>query len=202
MNKLLLSFLKRFIIAPLIITAVVISAFGFFASREVALSQASVDFVTPSIDISDYNLVEYHSFDALKSDDYVATLSSDEIELGCAVCYSSGNEVDAVSMLKQSKEPWNGGSVAITGENLTLQLKPLHNSKVGTRVKIDYYKNQICTYEIKQVVYNNTLDDIPALMKKADLVLCVKYDNFESSNEGDSFYIAYLADIGGVEEWK
>lgn len=202
MNKILFSFIKRFIIAPLIILLAVISAVAVVMPKIVDASQIQTVAVAPEVDISSYNLSEYNSFSQLKNGDYVATISSDEISLGSAVCYISSNDVNAVHMIKASKEPWNGGSVAVIGANTVNKFKNLHNCKQGTKLEIDYYKNARCSYEIVDVLYNNTKKDIDSLMKRADLVLCVEYNDFETPDESDAFYIAYLAKMGGMEKWQ
>lgn len=202
MDKLLFSFFKRFIIAPIVITVAVIICIGIVAPKAINNSMIPTVSVSQNVDISEYNLVEYKNFNTLKEADYVATISSDEIGLECAVCYSSSNNINAVNMLKQSKEPWNNGSVAIVGDNMGNKFKNLHNSNVGTSIVIDYYKNAVCSYNISKIVYNNTIKDIPKLMKEADLVLCVAYTDFESPNGTDKLYIAYLAELGGVDKWQ
>lgn len=202
MNKILFSFIKRFIIAPLIIVVAVISAVAVVMPKLVDASQIQTVAVAPEVDISNYQLLEYDSFSELKNGDYVATISSDEISLCSAVFYVSSNDVNAVHMLKASKEPWNGGSVAIIGDNNVNEFKNLHNCKQGTKLEIDYYKNARCSYEIVDVVYNNTKKDIKSLMNRADLVLCVEYNDFETPDESDAFYIAYLAKMGGMEKWQ
>lgn len=202
MDKLLFSFLKRIIIAPIVTALVVIACIGIVVPKVINDSIIPAVSVAPSVDISEYNLVEYDTFDTLREADYVATVSSDEIGLGCAVCYLSSNNINAVNMLKQSKEPWNNGSVAIIGDNKGNKFKNLHNSNIGTNIVIDYYKNAVCSYKVSKIVYNNTIKDIPKLMKEADLVLCVPYTDFESPNGTDKLYIAYLAELGGVDNWK
>lgn len=201
MKSLFISFLKRFLLIPILVTVVVIAVIAIKVPNAVSVSNLTVSASAPDVDISVYNLVEYEKFSSLKEGDYVATVSSDEISLGCAVCYESTNDLNAVTMLKCSKEPWLGGSVVLMGENVKQKFKYLHNSTIGTEININFYKNATCKYKITSVEYNHTQEELKDCMKKADLVLCVAYKDFESPN-GSNLYITYFAELGGVELWK
>lgn len=201
MNKLLLRFFKRFVIVPISFAIIAIIATSFVVPKLITGSYSVNNVSVEDIDISNYKLNEYEHFSQLEKGDYVATIISDEIKLSCAVCYDSTSQINSAGLSKKSKEPWSNGSVAIVGDNVPNKFKYLHNSKIGTEIKIDYYKNAICTYKITGVSYNHTTDEIKSALKKTDLLLCVPYTDFENPTES-KLYTFYTAELGGVEQWK
>lgn len=201
MDKLLFSFIKRYLIVPLSVAIVAIIATSIVMPKIITASQSDIVISAPEIDPSSYELRDYKKFSELKDGEYVASIESNELNISCAVCYNTANDDDSVRLQKQSLEPWNKGSVAIVGDNYTRQFKYLHNAEVGTEIKIDFYKNAVCTYKITGVSYNNSLKSIPAELKKNNLVLCVPYNYFESKN-GEKLYTFYFAELGGVKQWN
>lgn len=201
MKPLLLNFIKRFILVPVLLTALIIVGVGIKLPSVVADSKSVTVITSPVVDIDKYNLVSYKSFKDLKSGDYVATVSCEELRINCVACFDSSAELHAAEVLKQSKEPWNNGNVAIIGENLTTQFKYLHNASIGTEIVVNYYQNETCTYSIKKIVDICKKENIIDYLKQYNLVLCIPYVDFDSPT-GSMLYHVYLAELGGVELWK
>lgn len=200
MNNLLFGFLKKSIIVPVVVAALIMVVTGIAVPKMIT-SSLTTSVVAQEIDISAYNLKEYSKFETLEQGDYVASITADTINLNCAICYNSVKEINSAGLLKQSKEPWNKGSVAIIGENENTKFKPFHNATVGTKLSINFYKNAVCNYEITEITYNNSRKAINEQLKKNDLLLCVPYTNFDSPN-GEKLYIIYSAKLGGIEKWS
>lgn len=201
MNKLLLRFFKRFIIVPVLVAMVAVIAISFTMPKIINESHNASVVSIPDIDMSMYKLNEYNRFGELNAGDYVATITCEDVNLSCAVCYDSTNEINAVGLQKLSHEPWNNGNVAIVGDNITNKFKYLHNVQIGTELSINYYKNAVCTYKITNVTYNHSINEIEEQLKSNNLVLCVPYTDFESP-DASKLYTFYFAELGGVEEWK
>lgn len=201
MKPLFFNFIKRFILVPVLLTVIVVIVVGIKLPSVVADSQNVTVITSPVVDTDKYNLVSYKSFKDLKSGDYVATVFCEELQINCAACFDSSAELHAAEVLKQSKEPWNKGNVAIVGDNLTTQFKYLHNAGIGTEIVVDYYHNETCTYSIKKIVDVSNIEDVIEYLKQYNLVLCIPYVDFDSPT-GSMLYHVYLAELGGVELWK
>jgi sortase (surface protein transpeptidase) len=200
MNSLFLNFIKRALLVPAVITAVVAFAIVSFVPKSVSASNVLTANTASDVDISQYSLVEFSDFSTLKQGDYVARIYSDELAINCAVVYGSNSGVDAdcVAMQKCSTEPWNDGSVVIIGDNLTTYFRYLHNAVDGTEISVDFYRNSTYTYNITGVNYNVAQKNLSKFMQPNTLVLAVPYEDFESTNN-QPLYIVYTATLGGVK---
>ena len=199
MKPLVWKFAKRIIIIPLVLTAMSIAIVSINVTPKVNASIKSVQITEPVVDISEYNLVKYKKFSELSKGDYAATITVESVSIKCAVCYDSSEEADAVCLVKQSKEPWNNGSVALIGDNEARSFKRLHNAVVGTDIEIDFYKNPTCNYKVTAISYNCSEKDIYKKLKENNLVICVPYYDFEST-DGSLLYTIYEAELGGNEQ--
>lgn len=198
MNSLFFNFVKRALIVPLLFALVAIAAVNFVVPKMVESSNAVSYTTAAKIDISKYQLAEFDSFSKLEKGNYVATVSSEEIGLNCAAAYNSSEIVDTVNLLKISTEPWNNGSIAIIGKNLTTEFKYLHNAIAGTEVTVDFYRNSTYTYKINKIIYDASQGDIKKHMAPDTLVMALPYVDFESSDD-KPFYILYVAELEGVK---
>lgn len=198
MNSLFFNFIKRAFLVPAAFALVVIAVINTVVPKLVSASNVTPTISVAGVDISKYPLSEYDSFSKLEKGDYVATISSEEIGLNCAAVYNDLDQTEAVSLQKNSNEPWNDGCVAFEGKNLTTQFKYLHNAVAGTKITVDFYRNSTCFYTINKINYNAHKKDIKNYMAENTLVMAVPYVDFESSDD-EQLYIVYTAELEGVE---
>ncbi|MDO4363482.1 MAG: sortase [Clostridia bacterium] len=197
MNNLKSSYIKRAVIYPLLVLAVLIITATVVVPKFIDSLPVSTDKVhaVTQYNPGDYDmfLKKYHNFDELNHNRFVGWLSSEDAALGCAVTFDSENEsTDAASLLKNSTEPWNNGCVMIIGKNSDAEFRNLHKAEIGDKVDFEFYENGTYHYQISKIEYAVARDEISEFKKKNTLIMCVPFKNFEASNE--FFYTVYIAD--------
>jgi len=182
------NFVKRAIAIPLVVVVVVVAlvvAFSFAAPKlggESEQPDYSNEFETFSFD----------SFKELKTGCFVGELEIKDKEFIAPVTYSESIS-NALVMLKESKEPWKGGSLYVTGNSTQSQLAVLNELKVGDTVYFDMYSKEKTEYKITDINSCMTLDELLESGGENSLVLCRAYNDF--SNLSNSYlYAVYTAE--------
>ncbi|MBE6720559.1 MAG: hypothetical protein E7571_07925 [Ruminococcaceae bacterium] len=182
MDSLIFSFIKRAVIVPSIITAVVIGCL-LGASRLAPQQQSTV--------LSDvvYQQKAFDSFGSLIEGDYVGkiTCGSDfaaDITFGESVSGSLVLDTD-------STEPWKNGRAIVVGTGAANQLGTLRHLKAGDSVTLEVYSNSGYTYKITSVKSGLTFGETKKI--KADLLICRSYNDF-SDLAFSKLYTVYCGD--------
>lgn len=201
MNKLKSEYIKKAVIIPLLVLAVLIIAATFIVPKFIDSLPVGTDKVhaVTQYNVEEYDLfpTEYSKFDELTHNRFVGWLSSEDVALGCAVTYDSENEDSkAASLIKGSTEPWNDGCVMIIGKNTDNEFRNLHKAKIGDEVEVEFYKNNTYKYQISDIEYTVSRDEIKNYKNKNSLIMCLPYKNFDKS--GEYYYIVFVADL--IEE--
>lgn len=198
MNRLKSSYIMRAVVYPLLILAVLIITATFVVPKFIDSLPVATDKVhaVTQYNVKDYDMfpTRYNKFSELNHNRFIGWLSSEDVALGCAVTFDSENEnSNAASLLKGSTEPWNNGCVMIIGKNTDDEFRNLHKAQIGDKVDIEFYKNGTYHYQISDIEYIVSRDEIKDFSDKNKLVMCLPYKNFEKDN--DFFYTVYTADL-------
>lgn len=201
MNKLKSEYIKKAVIIPLLVLAVLILAATFIVPKFIDSLPVGTDKVhaVTQYNVEEYDLfpTEYSKFDELAHNRFVGWLSSEDVALGCAVTYDSENEDSkASSLIKGSTEPWNDGCVMIIGKNTDNEFRNLHKAKIGDEVEVEFYKNNTYKYQISDIEYTVSRDEIKNYKNKNSLIMCLPYKNFDKN--GEYYYTVFVADL--IEE--
>lgn len=195
MRTLLVNFIRRAIVVPLV-AAVLAAAFLIFVGpRAIAKSSVPVaeTAVIESVDLTGYALRSYDTFKQLKSGDFVATIKCEKIAFGeKAVVYDSSEKSNIV-MHKLSTEPWNNGGVMFIGANTSEQFKDLHNAKAGDKFVVSFYDNETYTYKLKKIIPSADAKELTSYIKDNTLVLCLQYNDFKDLGN-KYFYQVFIAE--------
>lgn len=192
MDGLVLNFIKRAFIVPIIATVIVIAGISLAVPKMAASTQEN-SISVPQIDMSGYSLVDYDSFDELEAGSYIGSVSSDALSINAAITYSLDSSKSSVLLNDISGEPWNDGCVILNGANTSAQFKQLHHAVIGDEINVDFYSNDNYTYKITEISYGNTDKDISSFKQNNTLVMCLPYNNFDDL--GNSYYYAvYVAE--------
>ncbi len=198
MNRLKSSYIMRAVVYPLLILAVLIIIATVAVPKFIESLPVSTDKVhaVTQYNVTDYDMfpAKYSRFSELKHNRFIGWLSSEDVALGCAITYNSENEnSNAASLLKGSTEPWNNGCVMIIGKNSDDEFRNLHKAKIGDKIDIEFYKNDTYHYQISDVEYIVSRDEITSFKGKNKLIMCLPYKNFEKDDE--FFYTVYTANL-------
>lgn len=198
MNKLKSEYIKKAVIIPLLVLAVLILAATFIVPKFIDSLPVGTDRVhaVTQYNVEEYDLfpTEYSKFDELAHNRFVGWLSSEDVALGCAVTYDSENEDSkAASLIKGSTEPWNDGCVMIIGKNTDNEFRNLHKAKIGDEVEVEFYKNNTYKYQISDIEYTVSRDEIKNYKNKNSLIMCLPYRNFDKN--GEYYYTVFVADL-------
>lgn len=201
MNKLKSEYIKKAVIIPLLVLAVLILAATFIVPKFIDSLPVGTDKVhaVTQYNVEEYDLfpTEYSKFDELTHNRFVGWLSSEDVALGCAVTYDSENEDSkAASLIKGSTEPWNDGCVMVIGKNTDNEFRNLHKAKIGDEVEVEFYKNNTYKYQISDIEYTVSRDEIKNYKNKNSLIMCLPYKNFDKN--GGYYYTVFVADL--IEE--
>ena len=192
MASLLLNFFKRAIIVPVIVTALVIGAIYAVTPHFITERKSRTSSLNDRIDLSLYSVKEYDSFKELRAGDYIGDLSCESVDLGRTAIVYKSQVNNAVYAIDGSKEPWNGGSMLIVGNDVYSQFAKLYNSKKGDKISLEFYSRETYTYKIENKVVGVTDAELKGYLTDGKLVLAVPYNDF--SNLGSSFfYTLYIA---------
>ena len=198
MNRLKSSYIMRAVVYPLLVLAVLIITATIIVPKFIESLPVATDKVqaVTQYNVKDYDMfpTKYSKFSKLEHNRFIGWLSSEDVALGCAVTYNSENEnSNAASLLKGSTEPWNNGCVMIIGKNTDNEFRNLHKAKIGDKIDIEFYKNDTYHYQISDVEYIVSRDEISNFKGKNKLIMCLPYKNFEKDDE--FFYTVYTADL-------
>lgn len=193
MNSLILNFIKRAVIVPVIVTALCVCGVRFIAPKLVESSNQVSAVTSESVDASIYNLVKYNNFNDLKKNDYVATVTCETVGMSCAAVFNCEDEPKAVDVDASSTEPWNDGTVVLVGENTASQFNKLHKANLGDEVVVEFYKHDKYTYKISKIEHSYSRENIQNSMKYKGLLLCCAYNDF-SDLENSKLYTVYFAE--------
>ena len=198
MNRLKASYIMRAVVYPLLVLAVLIITATILVPNFIESLPVATDKVhaVTQYNVKDYDMfpTKYSKFSELEHNRFIGWLSSEDVALGCAVTYNSENEnSNAASLLKGSTEPWNNGCVMIIGKNTDDEFRNLHKAKIGDKIDIEFYKNDTYHYQISDVEYIVSRDEISNFKGKNKLIMCLPYKNFEKDDE--FFYTVYTADL-------
>ncbi len=198
MNRLKSSYIMRAVVYPLLVLAVLIITATIIVPKFIESLPVATDKVqaVTQYNVKDYDMfpTKYSKFSELEHNRFIGWLSSEDVALGCAVTYNSENEnSNAASLLKSSTEPWNNGCVMIIGKNTDNEFRNLHKAKIGDKIDIEFYKNDTYHYQISDVEYIVSRDEISNFKGKNKLIMCLPYKNFEKDDE--FFYTVYTADL-------
>lgn len=198
MNRLKSSYIMRAVVYPLLVLAVLIIIATIIVPKFIESLPVATDKVqaVTQYNVKDYDMfpTKYSKFSELEHNRFIGWLSSEDVALGCAVTYNSENEnSNAASLLKSSTEPWNNGCVMIIGKNTDNEFRNLHKAKIGDKIDIEFYKNDTYHYQISDVEYIVSRDEISNFKGKNKLIMCLPYKNFEKDDE--FFYTVYTADL-------
>lgn len=198
MNRLKSSYIMRAVVYPLLILAVLIITATFVVPKFIDSLPVATDKVhaVTQYNVKDYDMfpTRYNKFSELNHNRFIGWLSSEDVALGCAVTFDSENEnSNAASLIKGSTEPWNNGCVMVIGKNTDDEFRNLHKAQIGDKVDIEFYKNGTYHYQISDIEYIVSRDEIKDFSDKNKLVMCLPYKNFEKDN--DFFYTVYTADL-------
>lgn len=198
MNRLKSSYIMRAVVYPLLVLAVLIITATIIVPKFIESLPVATDKVqaVTQYNVKDYDMfpTKYSKFSELEHNRFIGWLSSEDVALGCAVTYNSENEnSNAASLLKGSTEPWNNGCVMIIGKNTDNEFRNLHKAKIGDKIDIEFYKNDTYHYQISDVEYIVSRDEISNFKGKNKLIMCLPYKNFEKDDE--FFYTVYTADL-------
>ena len=190
MNSLIANFIKRAIIVPVILTALVIAGISFIVPKYISASQTPQ---TSSVEQLRYEKVDYETFSELKANETIGYMSSTDFDFSSNVIFNS-NKAKHSSLSKDSKEPWNGGCVVVYGMNTKTQFNSLHKAEKGYKIDFEFYGKDKYTYKITDIIPNQTSEDIKKLKKDNALLLCLSYNDF--SDLGNSYlYTVYVAEM-------
>ena len=182
MKTIILSFIKRAVVIPLVITALCFSLIYFgiagFTSRSDNQEKAPVQ------------TVSFEEFSALSAGDCIGRLSAGEYEN--SVMFADGYD-DALFLGEYSGEPWNGGSVFIFGNSSNKQLGALRGLSKGDEVTLELFSNSTFTYKIRGVRYGLSINEVNKLSGKNKLYLCRSYYDFAGDGKS-KLYAVYTAD--------
>jgi LPXTG-site transpeptidase (sortase) family protein len=198
MNRLKSSYIMRAVVYPLLVLAVLIITATIVVPKFIESLPVGTDktHAVTQYNVKDYDMfpTKYSKFSELEHNRFIGWLSSEDVALGCAVTYNSENEnSNAASLLKGSTEPWNNGCVMIIGKNTDDEFRNLHKAKNGDKIDIEFYKNDTYHYQISDVEYIVSRDEITNFKGKNKLIMCLPYKNFEKDDE--FFYTVYTADL-------
>lgn len=197
MNDLKFSYIKRAVIYPLLVLAVLIITATVVVPKFIDSLPVATDKVhaVTQYNVKDYDMfpTKYNKFSELNHNRFIGWLSSEDVALGCAVTFDSENEnSNAASLLKDSTEPWNNGCVMIIGKNSDAEFRNLHKAEIGDKIDVEFYENGTYHYQISKIEYAVARDEIADFKKKNTLIMCVPFKDFEASN--GFFYTVYIAD--------
>lgn len=198
MQSLKTAYIKKALIFPLVVVAVLIVVAALTVPSIVQRLPVSTDRTqgvrTYNAKDYDYYLKEFDSFDELRLNRFVGWISSDDAALGCALTYNSeAEDSDAASLLPDSTEPWNNGCIMIIGDNTDLEFRNLHKASNGDIITVDFYAKDSYSYIIKDIEVNVSRNEIKNYKKDNSLILCRPYKNF--AKDGQFFYTLYIADL-------
>ena len=194
MRALAFNFVRRAIIVPVVVTALLLAVLMYMAPRQIAQSAANVNTVyAGGVSLASFNTVDYDSFSALTEDAFVGTLSCEALEMP-AVAVLNGTQNNAnIGMAENSAEPWGSNSgILLIGMNTVNQLKYLHSAAVGNEFTFSFYGNGNYRYAVERVVPNCAEDDLDAYCEEGTLVLCLPYNDV-SSEDAPALYLVCVA---------
>lgn len=189
MHKIKSSYIKKAIIFPVAVVAVLIIIALIAVPKIIARIPTATDATraVTTYNVDDYYLVNYDDFSDLRLNNFVGWLSSDDIALGCAVTYKSEDEgTSSASLLERSSEPWKDGTIVIIGENSDREFRNLHKATINNEFTIEFHQHDSYTYKIKDIVATVDKDEINDYMDKGDALLCRPYNDF--SQLGSTYY--------------
>lgn len=192
MTSLLLNFLRRAILVPVLLTAVVIFSVYTVVPKYVYSGNKDEVETESVVDLSSYNTKDYASFKNLKSGDYVGTVECPSVGMNKTPIIFSEERKGVASLCKDSKDPWNKGAFAIATNDTKCEIGKLYNSKIGDEITVEFYSKGEYTYKLEKVIVGKTKKDINSYIKDSKLVICVPFNDFSDLNNS-YYYTFYIA---------
>ena len=192
MGSLIFNFIKRAVVVPILVTAVVIAAIMFFVPDKVAQSNTTAAVSIAEINLNDYSVKDYKKLSELRSDDYVGSIECADIALPKKALVFDAESKNDISVIKGSVEPWNKGGMVIVGANTVNQFNSLHNVRKGDIFKVEFYGNKTYSYTVKKIVTGARQKELGSYLSEKTIAVAVPYNDFSDIN-GDSFYTVYIA---------
>lgn len=187
MLSLTLNFLKRAVFVPLLLSAAFIAALWVMPPIQ---ADDGNNTVLSKVDISQYTARQYNRFEELERDDYAGALFSRDFAFGEVPVLYNVEHANTASLAKGSGEPWNGGSMLVTGKNADNQFKKLHAAQKGDTVVFEPYSQNGFTFTITQIQHGVREAELKKYLKKGSLVLAYPYNDF--SNLGNAVYYTVI----------
>lgn len=196
MTSLLFNFIKRAIIYPLIVTALVCLLISFTMSKQADTSDSSVSVKTVEVSMDDYSPKEYNEFSQLKQGKYALTITHGSVQ--SAVLYDNVEEQNDISNLfylnPSSTEPWNNGCVKVMSDSWYQMNKAL-DIKIGDTIDGDFYHSDdnehdttVYKYKVKSIMNSKTAKAITKFDDADTLLICTSYENLADKNQ-KTYYV-------------
>lgn len=191
MTSLSFNFIKRAILYPLIVTALVCSVISFALSRQVQSSVSSASVKTAEVNIYDYSPKEYSAFSELKEGKYALTIIRKDVQ--SVVLYDNVEEQSDISNLyylhPSSTEPWNNGCVKVMSDSW-YQMNKILDIKIGDTIEGDFYHSDdnesdttVYKYKVKKIMNSKSAKSITNFDQADSLLICTSYENLADKNQ-------------------
>ena len=194
MGLLVFNFIKRSLLVPALVTALVIGGLTLYGNRAASASQSKLTptTATEELDLSGYSSSLYDSFAELNNGDLIGTISSDAIGLAPAViCYHLDNRSE-VSMAEGSTAPWESGAMLLIGADTARQLRAMHNAVTGSELTLDISGKETYQYTVTQIDTGVTEAQLENYLIDGTLAVAIPYKNLSGATAPD-YYIVYSA---------
>ena len=194
MTSFVFNFLKRALIIPLALAAVVTVAVVALVPKYCNFNNESAGaYTVQALDLSQYEVEEYTAFSELDGGALVGGIKSDSVGFGENAIINNSSENGSIRLSKVSTEPWNNGAVVLIGKNTENGFKSLHQADVGDTLTLNCFSNGEYSYKITDIKTNLTESELEALAKENTLVAAVSYNDFSKLGES-FFYTAFIAE--------
>ena len=193
MKSIVLSFIRRAVIVPVLITAVVTAVIYFALPKFLNDSdEGKSAYTVTSLDLSPYNVNQYDAFSELEKNDFVGSVYSEKLGFGeSAVLFDCDGE--HISLDKDSAEPWNSGGVILYGDDSSSQFGNLENAEIGDEITVKFYSNEEYTYTVTDIKANLRYDEVKKYAADNTLIAAISYNDFSNLGE-DYLYTIYIAE--------
>ncbi len=193
MRSMVMSFVKRAVIVPLLMAAISVAGLFIFLSVTSDLQEGEINNSSPV-----FQTVQFSKLSELSEGDYVGKLNFGEKSYDITYIESGSDSIVADEV---SSEPWNKGAVIIEGTSAMSQLGAFRSAKAGDTVTLEFYLKGKYQYKITGVKSGLTLSDIHKSKKDNTLLICRSYNDF-SSGGNSKLYAVYSAKLTGEVKYE
>ena len=189
--SILINFIKRAVVVPIILTAITICGVYVFDYNESG-KQSTTPKSTPV-----YNVQEFEMFSQLEEGSYVGKLRSESLNFSSDI--TAFESVSSSLVLNESsKEPWKNGSVILIGTSAKNQLAVFRGAKKGDKLSLEIYVNDKLEYTITDIEYGLHYEELEKLSGKDKLFVCRSYNDFSNLSKSKLYAVYSAEKEGGV----